>query len=914
MKNSDKKMKLAGIGVSFIFAIVLFFPFIFHGQFFVGSEGNFLRYFPNFLFCHRAFNAGEWGLWNPYLNAGMDFTASGDNVVFDPLNWILFSFPEQHLFFLLSLRMFLETFLIGVFGYLFFREELKDDQWALLSSMIYQMSGYLYAGLLMHANLTVVLFFTIAVYLVFTLQQRRRFISFLFLTIALSEVWLAGQLKYGLTAFVVVGILAVYRYKSFLAKQPAHQKYVPVIGLALGAAFMIASIRLWPVAASLWSMGGLKVEAMPALENLFKVGFLPNALMTFFEPYPSLVNPFVRLGAYELQYYGLLYGGALPMAVFLLTFNQQMREKINFWVGLFYAGFTLWVLQVCFFSPIGFFNPKLMMVVSFCVIVGHLGRSISGGEGALSQAMDGLARFRPLLFLLPVFGLQAAVMLLVAFRGFKPSMPAHTVIFYNSIVIAVVSFLWIGATVFLKGKEFKKYYWPVFGVIWFFLFWVLDKKYGLSTYFSNHEIHAALLTGLDILKWALIVLFFGVLLSYAKDRKFSRSALLAAALFLTVLDLIPFSKIYSALSMSPFFSGELYPSKDKILRPFKVMPNMGDYKDIVSSRLMKSWNDTYLPSSGWENVDIENYRVNRPELFLKIAYDPLRNNNIAQVYRVRSDSGKSESGIGFFYDGLKSGLSDPGGTHGVSAEERHKRFLDLLGFRYGVDSYRRPAIRETALARFMFFSNFKVLNDEETFREFKKPGFDPLTEVIFAGPPDMADTDPQARARPWPYVHVKNNVLAVHLKNKTPGFLFFGDSYNANWKAAINGKKTPIIRANYNFMGIPVAKPGHNIVILRFEPKVFYGGLYWLHVGVVLSLLWAGYLYAQDRGLVKLRNLLMVGAGLVLALGAGSLTYFMNQGEAAALLPRLFLVLYSLLFYIFIGSAFLGVSYKENKD
>jgi uncharacterized membrane protein YfhO len=58
-----------------------------------------------------------------------------------------------------------------------------------------------------------------------------------------------------------------------------------------------------------------------------------------------------------------------------------------------------------------------------------------------------------------------------------------------------------------------------------------------------------------------------------------------------------------------------------------------------------------------------------------------------------------------------------------------------------------------------------------------------------------------------------------------PTLLFISDVYDKGWQATIDGKKTDIYRADYDFIAVSVPMGTHEIQ-LQYAPKSFQWGLY----------------------------------------------------------------------------------------
>ena len=67
--------------------------------------------------------------------------------------------------------------------------------------------------------------------------------------------------------------------------------------------------------------------------------------------------------------------------------------------------------------------------------------------------------------------------------------------------------------------------------------------------------------------------------------------------------------------------------------------------------------------------------------------------------------------------------------------------------------------------------------------------------------------------------------IEISLASSKDGLLFLSDSYYPGWKALVDGKETPIYRANYAFRAVIVPKGKHRVV-LKYQPRSFrYGGI-----------------------------------------------------------------------------------------
>ena len=65
------------------------------------------------------------------------------------------------------------------------------------------------------------------------------------------------------------------------------------------------------------------------------------------------------------------------------------------------------------------------------------------------------------------------------------------------------------------------------------------------------------------------------------------------------------------------------------------------------------------------------------------------------------------------------------------------------------------------------------------------------------------------------------SILVINSPN--PGYLVIADVWYPGWQSFVNGKLTPILKANYLFRAIPLPEGEHEVII-AFQPKWFYTG------------------------------------------------------------------------------------------
>jgi hypothetical protein len=76
--------------------------------------------------------------------------------------------------------------------------------------------------------------------------------------------------------------------------------------------------------------------------------------------------------------------------------------------------------------------------------------------------------------------------------------------------------------------------------------------------------------------------------------------------------------------------------------------------------------------------------------------------------------------------------------------------------------------------------------------------------------------------------------IGLDIDAPTDGFLVRLENFHPSWQATLDGKPTPIFRANYAFQAIPIARGRHRI---HFEFQSLYALTFWLHQLAIFLLL-----------------------------------------------------------------------------
>lgn len=121
------------------------------------------------------------------------------------------------------------------------------------------------------------------------------------------------------------------------------------------------------------------------------------------------------------------------------------------------------------------------------------------------------------------------------------------------------------------------------------------------------------------------------------------------------------------------------------------------------------------------------------------------------------------------------------------------------------------------------FTEYEVLPEEERHRDrLVEKGFDVRKTVLLKEVPSLAGK----RAKTWQteWLSYEPNRLALRVALDGLGILFLSEVDYPGWKASLNGKRVPILRANAIFRSV-ILPPGTHRVEMVYDPTSFRVGL-----------------------------------------------------------------------------------------
>lgn len=354
----------------FLLAAVYFYPLIL-GRVFYASFDRIVIGLPSHIFALRALKSGQFPLWNPNWLCGYNYCGSGQFHLFNPLVLILYLFPEKFFMHLLSLQIYIEFALIGIFTYLFVFRLTKIRLGALLAGIICMFSQST-TTLLTTAdmgNLHVIFLFPLLLYSSLILCEEGGNLAWVLVSAITALMFLGGVLY--LCVFSLLITIAFYTWHScfFETKSGSRKLYaitrrLAVFISAIGVGLLISSMRLLPFLAAVKAstrsnmtsqaeiMEWIKNTASPVLSTLrlLMPEFFYSTRNGYFFLKPGGLGQ--HLSAYETfpHYIGLA-------GLFLSTLGIWRLNRKN----------LIWILMVFFMAlfalntPLSYFLLRYIM-------------------------------------------------------------------------------------------------------------------------------------------------------------------------------------------------------------------------------------------------------------------------------------------------------------------------------------------------------------------------------------------------------------------------------------------------------------------------------------------------------------------------------------------------------------------------
>ena len=393
-KSSDFFAVLALFFLSLFFFYDLFFkgPLFAEFERFLLIERDLGPYFiPPRFFWVESLKHGSFPLWNPYQFSGHPLFANPQYGMLYPLNSLFFLLPFDMAF---NAIIILHFFLGGLFTYLFVKDLKVNSTGALISGLIFMLSGYL---LSVHSLLTILLS-SIWTPLIMMFFRRaingQGFKNDIFTAVFITIAFLGGGIEIVYGNFFVLLIMAIFSpvsYIEFVGEKPRRYRFLGSVSIYWGRikSLLIVSILFLFLSA---------VQLFPFLELFHNSvrgngisyqeatiwSFAPKDTLLFF--LPDAYGYWLDMKKYWLAqcWFKTLYTGGLPFILSLIFFlaphpqkhvgeplcevpNQAATEDRPYKMCYFGSGRKLYFALMFFsvFLSLGHYNPLYPFVFKY---------------------------------------------------------------------------------------------------------------------------------------------------------------------------------------------------------------------------------------------------------------------------------------------------------------------------------------------------------------------------------------------------------------------------------------------------------------------------------------------------------------------------------------------------------------------
>jgi len=140
---------------------------------------------------------------------------------------------------------------------------------------------------------------------------------------------------------------------------------------------------------------------------------------------------------------------------------------------------------------------------------------------------------------------------------------------------------------------------------------------------------------------------------------------------------------------------------------------------------------------------------------------------------------------------------------------------------------------EDALPRAFLSSSYQIVTeDSKITQSLFSPGFNRKETLILEHKPGI---EPEKGDGTISIESYKPNEVIINTGSSVDKLLFLSDVYDKGWKATIDGKSTPIYRADYDFRAVALPK-GNHVVHFYYQPDIF---IYAIGISLISCIIFA---------------------------------------------------------------------------
>ena len=120
---------------------------------------------------------------------------------------------------------------------------------------------------------------------------------------------------------------------------------------------------------------------------------------------------------------------------------------------------------------------------------------------------------------------------------------------------------------------------------------------------------------------------------------------------------------------------------------------------------------------------------------------------------------------------------------------------------------------------------------DHALREVAAPGFDPEARIVLEEDPALPRPSGPTSGGTASFRSLGPQASRIDVRSAGTAIVLVRDVWQPNWRATVDGKPAPVLRADYLLQGIPIG-PGRHMILLRYDDPTIGFGL----LGSTLSL------------------------------------------------------------------------------
>ncbi len=314
-------------GLALFFASLLFFYDLFKGRYLLTERDLGPYFIPPRFFWVESIKHFDFPLWNPYQFSGHPFFANPQHALLYPFNGLFFFLPFDVAF---NAMIILHFFLGGLFTYLFLKDLKVDSTGALISGLIFMLSGYL---LSVHSLLTILhsSVWTPLIMMFFRRAIRGQgFKNEILTAILITISFLGGGIEIVYGNFFVLLFMVIFSsmpHAAFVGDEPRRYRFirsVPIYWGRIKSLFIVTILFLFLSAIQLFPFVELFHHSIRGSGMTYQEAttwsFAPKYVLLFF--LPDAYGYFLDMKKYWVAqcWFKTLYTGGLPFILSLIFF------------------------------------------------------------------------------------------------------------------------------------------------------------------------------------------------------------------------------------------------------------------------------------------------------------------------------------------------------------------------------------------------------------------------------------------------------------------------------------------------------------------------------------------------------------------------------------------------------------------